>query len=132
MSRRSPTAAQRLSELIARKPVVALLTTVVVLLLIAGSGPPAVAGDDLRVGPVTWVAIVLMAWGAIATIVAPRFVMPAGRLAVIWALALTPFSFGFAALMFGSPLLVMWIGLVVSVVLLIWVALVRARRTAIS
>ena len=34
--------------------------------------------------------------------------------------------------MFGSPLLVMWIGLVVSIVLLVWVALVQARRPATS
>ena len=97
MSGQPPTASERLSELIARKPLVALLTTAVVLLLIASSGPPAVSGDDLRISPLTWIGVVLMAWGAIATVVAPRFVMPAGRLAVDWALALTPFLFGFAA-----------------------------------
>jgi hypothetical protein len=128
MPRQPSSIAARSSKLIADHRLRAFLITAALILLIADSGRIEVAGEDAQTSVLTWVAVGLIVLGAIETFIAPRLVAPNVRLGIAWSLGMTPFLFGFAALMAGSPILVMWLGLVVSLCLIASVALFVDRE----
>jgi len=118
---------ERFSKLIADHPLRIFLVTTVMILLTADAGGLDVSDEDLAAGVLTWVAVGLIALGVIETLVAPHLVAAGARLGVAWALGLTPFVFGFAALMAGSPIQVMWLGALISICLTALVAFVFTR-----
>jgi membrane protein CcdC involved in cytochrome C biogenesis len=124
MARRPSKAAVRSSELIAKHRSRAFVITAIGILVIADSGRRAVSVDDSQLSELTWMVVGLMALSVIATLLALRFVQPSVRLGVVWALGVTPFIYGFAALMSGSPIAFMWLGMIVSICLIAWAAFV--------
>lgn len=80
--------------------------------------------DETRTSVVTWVALGLMAYAIVASVYVQRRFPPDKRNVVAWGLAVSPAVYGYAVALFGSPVVVMWIGVVLAVVLTGFVVLV--------
>jgi hypothetical protein len=112
---------ERVSEFLSEHRLASFLVTVVVLVLLA---------DDVRwvfpdgghIGVFTWVLLALMAYAPIATVFLLRQGPHPSRLLIAWGVGITPALLGMTAAVAGSPALVMWFGVLLSGVLLGWVA----------
>ena len=114
--------AERLSRFLSRHRLPAFLITSVSLVLVADAIRRALSGDA-EVSVLTWAAVGLMAYAAFAVLYfrdrAPENI----RLAMVWFIALSPAVYGMTATVAGSPDAVMWIGVVLAIGLVGWVAL---------
>lgn len=70
-----------------------------------------------------------MVLAVIGAVVLPRLVAPSIRLFVAWTVGVSPFLYGFAAVMAGSPVALIWVGVLVSLCLLGWIALSAEDRS---
>jgi hypothetical protein len=118
-----------LSGFLARHRIGAVWVTAVLILTTADTGRRAFAENGPHVGALTWIAIGLMvtspAWcGALL-----KLVRPEARLSIGWAAALAPFLYGYTAVATGSPMYLMWVGVALCLVLLVWVLASTSRTT---
>jgi hypothetical protein len=81
-----------------------------------------VLSDEGQVGILTWVLLALMAYAAIATVFSLRRGPESSRLIMAWGSGITPALYGMAAALAGSPTSVMWLGVLLAVALVGWVA----------
>jgi hypothetical protein len=75
-----------------------------------------------------WIWIGLGVYSGIATVYLVRRGPESGRLFIAWFSAITPALGGMAAALAGSPVFVMWVGILLSIGLVGWVA--AATRTS--
>lgn len=115
---------ERLSRLLSRHRIPAFLITAVSLLLVADAIRRVLSdsGDD-RVDALTWAALALMAYAVVAVLFLQRRAPGNVRLVVAWFIGLSPALYGMTAAIVGSPIVVMWIGVVLAIGLVGWVAL---------
>jgi len=79
-------------------------------------------------GVLMWAFVALAAYSAIATVFLVRRGPPETRLFIAWFSGITPALCGMAAALAGSPALVMWVGILLAIGLVGWVA--AATKTA--
>ena len=117
---------ERLGNAICRRPWVAFAVTMVIFLWQWSAGTRA-SDDHDGTGVLEVGALVVIAYGLVAgLILVPRYVIPRARVAMPawkaavmrWAYGLSPFLFGFAALMSGGHQWVTATGFAVSAVVL--------------
>jgi hypothetical protein len=99
-----------------------------VILLLMGDSIRRVLPDDEHGGVLMWVCIGLGVYSGIATVYLVRRGPESGRLFIAWFSAITPALVGMAAALAGSPVFVMWVGILLSIGLVGWVA--AATRTS--
>ena len=114
--------AESLSRLLARHRVAAFAITSASLVLVADAIGRALSGDA-EVGVLTWAALALMAYAVVAVLFLERRAPDNVRLVVAWFIGLSPALYGMTATAAGSPVVVMWIGVVVAIGLVGWIAL---------
>jgi hypothetical protein len=119
----------RISQFLVDRPLVSFFITAAVVTLMADSVRQVVP-DESHVGVLTWVALVLMGYAVIATVVLARRVDPMVRPFVAWGVGVSPSIYGYAAALVGSPIFVMWFGVVLSLCLVAWVATIGVRSGA--
>jgi multisubunit Na+/H+ antiporter MnhB subunit len=124
-------AAVRLSTFLVERPLASFIITAVVLFLQANAIRRVLnAGGGLN--GFTWVALgfALYATIAVAALLRsdPARFPPGFRLLFAWAVGLTPAESGFGAALAGSPVLVMWFGVGLSLCLIAWAG-ISTRRT---
>ena len=85
-----------------------------------------------EVNVLTWIVFGLMAWALIGTVLMPKLVAPNLRILVAWSVAVSPALYGFAAALADSPVVVMWFGVLLSLCLVTWAAIVEAPRATKS
>jgi hypothetical protein len=100
---------QRVSEFLATRRLMSFLISALAILLVADSGRR-VAPDHAEADVLTWIALSHMVLAGIVTLVLPRLVHPSVRQFVAWGVGFSPFLYGFAAVMAGSPTLLTWVG----------------------
>lgn len=116
--------AVRLSRLLSRNRLPAFLITAVSLVLVADAIRRVLSDSgDAQVDALTWAALALMAYAVVAVLFLQRRAPENVRLVVAWFIGLSPALYGITATMVGSPLVVMWIGVVLAIGLVGWVAL---------
>jgi hypothetical protein len=113
--------AEQLSKLLSRHRTASFLITAAGLLLLADAVRQ-VLSDDGTVGVFTWVALALMAYATITTIRWQRPAPPDIPFLIAWAMGINPALFGIAAALAGSPVVVMWIGVLLAIGLIGWVS----------
>ena len=69
-----------------------------------------------------WAFVALAAYSAIATVFLVRRGPPETRFFIAWFSGITPALCGMAAALAGSPALVMWVGILLAIGLVGWVA----------
>jgi hypothetical protein len=117
-----PGLAERLSNLISRHRLSSFLVTVASLLLMADA-IRRVLPDDAQVSLLTWTALALMAYAVIALIFVVRRFPQEIRVFVAWGTAVIPAITGMSATLTGSPTIMMWLGVLLSVGLVGWIAI---------
>jgi len=116
--------AERLSRLLSRNRLPSFLITAVSLVLVADAIRRAMSDSgDARVDALTWAALALMAYAVVAVLFLQRRAPDNVRLVVAWFIGLSPALYGMTAVAVGSPFVVMWIGVVLAIGLVGWVAL---------
>lgn len=115
--------AERLSRFLSRHRLPSFLFTAVALLLVGDAIRRAQPDSDAEVGALTWAALALMAYAVVAVPFLQRRAPDNVRLVVAWFIGLSPALYGVTAAVVGSPLVVMWIGVVLAIGLVGWVAL---------
>jgi hypothetical protein len=108
--------AKRVSRILRDRPLVSLLITAAALTLTADAVRKVVSGDG-HIDVFTWVALALMGYAVIAAVILPKRVDPSVRPFLAWGVGTSPSVYGYAAVLFGSPNLVMWVGVVLSLCL---------------
>lgn len=98
-----------------------------VILLLLGDSIRRVLPEDEQGGVLMWIWIGLGAYGGIATVYWVQRGPESGRLFIAWFSAITPALCGMAAAFAGSSVFVMWVGILLSIGLVGWVA--AATRT---
>ena len=114
--------AERLSRFLSRHRLPSFLFTAVSLVLVADAIRRTLSVDT-EVSVLTWAAIGLMAYAVVAVLFLKRRAPANVRLVVAWFIGLSPALYGMTASIVGSPLVVMWIGVVLAIGLVGWVAL---------
>lgn len=76
---------------------------------------------DSQVNLFTWVALALMACAVIATGVMLKRAAERVRLLMAWGVGVSPLMYGIVAAQTGSPVVVMWLGVLLAVGLVGWV-----------
>jgi hypothetical protein len=119
--------AERLSNFLVERRLASFLVTRALILVMADAIRQVLPVEsDSTV--LTWIAVALMVQGAVSSVlVARQTAVRIGMLAA-WALGVTPSMYGFVAVLSGSPVVLMWSGVVLSLVLLAELALVEAPR----
>jgi hypothetical protein len=69
-----------------------------------------------------WAFLALAAYSPIATVFVVRRGPPETRLFIAWFSGITPALSGMAAALYGAPELVMWVGILLAIGLVGWVA----------
>jgi hypothetical protein len=95
----------------------------VALVLVADAIRRALSDSDAGADALTWAALALMAYAVVAVLFLQRRAPDNVRLITAWFIGLSPALYGMTATIVGSPLVVMWIGVVVAIGLVGWVAL---------
>ena len=125
-ARRLMLVAERVSRFLAERRLASFVITSVVILLMADAIRK-VLPNESDVNVFTWIALALMVYAVIATVVLLKRVTPRAtqnvRLMVAWSLGLSPSLYGFAAVLSGSPVVLMWLGVLVSLSLVAWLAI---------
>src|SRR5262245_2617371 len=114
--------AESLSRLLSRRRVAAFAITAGSLVLVADAIRKELSGDA-EVGALTWAAVALMAYAVVAVVFLQRRAPENIRLVVAWFIGLSPALYGMTAALAGSPVIVMWFGVVLAIGLVGWVAL---------
>ena len=107
---------ERVSGLIAGHPLVAFLITAIALATLADSVRQVLAEG----GHVTWLTfgfIAMMVYAVVGTLWLSRYFAPNVRLFVSWVMGMSPALLGVVAALANSPVLIMWIGLLLSLCL---------------
>jgi hypothetical protein len=117
--------AKTISRFLAEHRLASFIIAAVVMVLWADA-VRRVLPDHSDINVFTWVALALMVYAMVALIVLPKRVMPSVRSLVAWGMAISPSVYGVAAALAGSPMIVMWIGVVLSILLSAWVAITGA------
>jgi hypothetical protein len=115
--------AERLSGFLSRHRLPSFLFTAVALVLVGDAIRRAQSDTGAEVDALTWAALALMAYAVVAVPFLQRRSPDNVRLVVAWFIGLSPALYGMTATVVGSPLVVMWIGVVVAIGLVGWVAL---------
>jgi len=115
--------AERLSRFLSRHRLPSFLFTAVALVLVADAVRRALSDSDAGADALTWAALALMAYAVVAVLFLQRRAPDNVRLVTAWFIGLSPALYGMTATIVGSPLVVMWIGVVVAIGLVGWVAL---------
>ena len=115
--------AERLSRFLSRHRLPAFLFTAVSLVLVADAIRRVLSDGDSQVGALTWAALALMAYAVVAVPFLQRRAPDNVRLVVAWFIGLSPALYGMTATIVGSPPVLMWIGVVLAIGLVGWVAL---------
>ena len=113
---------ERLSRLLDRHRLPAFLITSVSLVLLADAIRRVLSDADAQVDALTWAALALMVYAVVAVLFLQERAPDNVRLVVAWFIGLSPALYGMTAAAVGSPLVVMWIGVVVAIGLVGWVA----------
>jgi hypothetical protein len=82
-----------------------------------------VLSDDARVNVLTWIALALMSYAVIALIFVLRRFPQDVRFLMAWGTAVIPATSGMAAALTGSPTIMMWLGVLLSIGLVGWIAI---------
>jgi hypothetical protein len=120
--------AERVSKFLVDRPLASFFITAAVVTLTAASVRRVVPAES-HVGLLTWAALALMAYAVIATAMLPKRVGPVVRPFVAWVVGISPSIYGYAAALAGSPTIVMWFGVVLSLCLVTWIATSGTRST---
>ena len=104
----------------------AFLITGAVLVLMAGAIRQVLPVEG-RVTVPTWVFWAAMAHAVILVLFPRRLFPPDRRLVLTWWLGLTPAFFGYAGVLNGSPSIVMWVGVALSLGLVAFVLVTHDR-----
>lgn len=118
----------RISRLLSEHRLASFAVTAVTLLLMADSIRRVLPDEEGEGEVVMWAAVAVAAYSAIATVYLVRRGPPETRLFLAWFSGITPALCGMAAALYGSPALVMWVGILLAIGLVGWVA--AATRTA--
>jgi hypothetical protein len=118
---------ERISALLAERRLASFVITGAVILLMADA-IRRVLPTESEVNVLTWIALALMAYAVIATVLLLKRVAPNVPLVVNWSLGISPSLYGFAAVLAGSPVVVMWFGSLLSLCLVAWVEIFEAPR----
>jgi hypothetical protein len=118
----------RVSRLLSEHRLVSFAVTAVTLLLMADSIRRVLPDEEGEGEVVMWAAVAVAAYSAIATVYLVRRGPPETRLFLAWFGGITPALCGMAAALAGSPALVMWVGVLLAIGLVGWIA--AATRTA--
>jgi hypothetical protein len=113
---------ERLSRLLDRHRLPAFLITSISLVLLADAIRRVLSDADAQVDALTWAALALMVYAVVAVLFLQERAPDNVRLVVAWFIGLSPALYGVTAAAVGSPLVVMWIGVVVAIGLVGWVA----------
>jgi hypothetical protein len=117
----------RVSKLLSEHRLGSVVVTTVALLQM-GVSIRRVLPEEEGGGVLMWVFVALAAYSAIATVFWVRRGPPETRLFIAWFSGITPALSGMAAALAGSPALVMWVGILLAIGLVGWVA--AATKTA--
>jgi hypothetical protein len=120
--RRAPGLAEGLSNLISRHRLSSFLATVAFLLLMADA-IRRVLSDDAQVNVLTWTALALMAYAVCALIFVLHRAPQNVRFFMAWGMAVIPATSCMAAALTGSPTIMMWLGVLLSIGLVGWIAI---------
>jgi hypothetical protein len=115
--------AERLSRFLSGHRLPSFLFTAVALVLVGDAIRRAQPDSDPEVDALTWAALALMAYAVVAVPFLQRRAPDNVRFVVAWFIGLSPALYGMTAAVVGSPLVVMWIGVVLAIGLVGWVAL---------
>lgn len=115
---------ERISRFLAERRLMSFVITSAAILLVADS-IRRVLLDESEVNLFTWIALALIVYAVIVTIFLPKRVAPNVRLVVAWTLGVSPALYGFAAVLADSPRVVMWVGVLMSLCLVSWVAIAK-------
>ena len=121
---------ERISMIVAEHRRGSFIITAVAMILIAVD-VQMVAPGDAHVGVFTWIAVAGMIYAGIAVVMIvrlPRLGDLNRLIGVPWMIGISPVIFGCTAAMAGSPVLLLWIGTVVSLSLVAFIALLPSRR----
>jgi hypothetical protein len=113
--------AESLSKLMSRRRLASFLITAASLLLMADA-IRRVLSDDAHINLLTWTALALMAYALIALIFVLRRAPQDVRFSMAWTIALIPATAGMAATLTGSPDIMMWLGVLLAIGLVGWIA----------
>jgi hypothetical protein len=117
----------RVSRLLSEHRSGSFVVTTVALLQV-GASIRLVLPKEEGGGVLIWAFLALAAYSPIATVFSVRRGPPETRLFIAWFSGITPALCGMAAALAGAPELVMWVGVLLSIGLVGWVA--AATRTA--
>ena len=112
----------RVSRLLSEHRLGSFVVTTVALLQLGGS-IRLVLREEEGGGGLVWAFLALAAYSAIATVFWVRRGPPESRLFIAWFSGITPALCGMAAALYGSPALVMWVGILLAIGLVGWVAM---------
>jgi len=118
----------RVSRLLSEHRLASFAVTAVILLLMADSIRRVLSDKDEWGGVLMWALLAVAVYSAIATVFWVRRGPPESRLFIAWSSGITPALCGMAAALAGAPALVMWVGVLLAVVIVGWVA--AATKTA--
>ena len=118
--------AEKLSRFLSRHRLPSFLITAASLVLVADAIRRVLSDADGQVDALTWAALALMAYAVVAVLFLQRRAPDNVRLVTAWFIGLSPALYGMTATVVGSPLIVMWIGVVLAIGLVGWVALQAA------
>lgn len=128
---------ERFHRLLAEHRLASFLITAGLLLTTADAARRT-APEETHVGILTWVLLGLMVLSAMYSLALTRWhgltrgrLSPARmslvRLGLAWTAGLTVFIYGFVAVMTGSPLVVLWVGVLLALLLTGWVLMSVGR-----
>jgi hypothetical protein len=112
---------ESLSKLMSRHQLASFVITAATLLLMADA-TRRVISDDAQFNLLTWIALALMAYPVFALWYVQRRAPQDIRFVMAWTVALIPATAGISATVTGSPAIMMWIGVLLAIGLVGWVA----------
>jgi hypothetical protein len=118
--------AENLSRLLSRHRLASFLITAASLLLMADA-VRRVLSDDAQFNVLTWIALALIVYAVFALWYVQRRAPQDVRFAMVWGIALIPATVGIAAALTGSPTTMMWLGVLLAIGLVGWIA-IRPRN----
>jgi hypothetical protein len=110
-----------ISRFLSERRLASFLITAVTLVLMADS-IRRVLPDARQGGVLMWAFLAVAAYAVIATVFWVRKGPQSSRLFIAWFSGITPALCGMAAALSGSPALVMWLGVLLAIGLVGWVA----------
>jgi hypothetical protein len=111
----------RFSRLLSEHRLASFAVTTVALLQM-GVSIRLVLPKEEGAGVLMWAFVALAAYSVFATVFLVRRGPPETRLFIAWFSGITPALYGMAAALAGPPALLMWIGILLSIALVGWVA----------